>query len=130
MNTKTSKQISKAQSELCKAYSKHLDNMIRPRDVLITEVIESKRWKNKTTGHMVSIFGSVPWVNDADRDNWVMVSVGWTWRHRDGSIGLGKTPAKTRDDAIKEMDRINHEYSQRCHEYDSAMSKAKNEGDR
>lgn len=73
----------------------------------ITEVIESKRWVNKLTKATASIYGSVPWTNDIDRDNWSIELIGWTWKRSDGCIGLGRAPASTYDEALAVMAKVN-----------------------
>jgi len=73
---------------------------------MIKRVIESKRWEH-TTGATASIYGAVPWTDGNDAPNWKVVTVGWTWEHDDGRIGLGRVPAKTKDEALTVQDRIN-----------------------
>ena len=71
----------------------------------VLEVIESKRWKNTETGETASIYGAVPWVGN--QGAWTIESVGWTWRRDDGIIGLGRPPAKTREEAESIMRKVN-----------------------
>lgn len=73
----------------------------------IIEVIESKAWKNKRTGATVSIYGAVPYFSEAEKADWEVVTRGFTWRSSDGTIGLGRAPAATRDEAEAVMNRIN-----------------------
>lgn len=73
----------------------------------VLEVIESKRWRNTKTNATASLYGACPWTSDADKQAWVLEVVGWTWRNADGTIGLGRVPAKTREEALDVMARIN-----------------------
>lgn len=45
--------------------------------------------------------------NDADRPQWTLETIGWTWKRADGCIGLGRAPAKTLDEALAVMARVN-----------------------
>lgn len=64
------------------------------------EVIESKRWQH-SDGRTASIYGALPWVSEADRAGWQVVTVGWTVRNPiNGQVGIGRPPCKTRDEAI------------------------------
>lgn len=74
----------------------------------VLEVIESKCWKHKVTGQTVSIYGAVPYVNETEKQNWEIVSRGFTWRLDNGTIGLGRMPTKTRDEALEVMNKINN----------------------
>jgi hypothetical protein len=73
----------------------------------VLEVIESKVWVNKKTGLRVSPYGACPWTSEADRINWTLETVGYTWRNDNGTIGLGRVPAKTREEAIEVMEKVN-----------------------
>lgn len=73
----------------------------------IIEVIESKRWKNTVTGATASIYGAVPYTSEADKGRWVVETVGYTWRREDGTVGLGRVPAKTLEEALAVMERVN-----------------------
>ena len=74
----------------------------------ITEVIPSRHWINSRTGQRVSIYGAVPYHSDKDKAEWSIKAVGWTWRRRDGTIGLGRPAAKTYEEAVALMNRINN----------------------
>lgn len=74
----------------------------------ILEVIESKHWINKVTGQTASIYGSVPYFSESDKANWSIEVRGYTWLCKDGTIGLGRQPAKTRAEALEVMDRVNN----------------------
>ena len=73
----------------------------------IKKVIEAKHWINKVTGQTASVYGAIPYTSLADKNNWEIATVGWTWVRSDGCIGLGRTPAKTKLEAIDIMNRIN-----------------------
>ena len=73
----------------------------------IIKIIESKKWKNKLTGQYVSIYGSIPWVNDEEKSQWEIISVGFTWQLDNGTTGLGRIPAKTMSEAIEVMNNFN-----------------------
>lgn len=73
----------------------------------ITEVIPSKHWKNTKTGATASIYGAAPYVSDADAVNWEVVVSGWSWRLDNGTVGLGRQPVKTYEEAVEVMDRFN-----------------------
>ena len=75
----------------------------------IIEVIESRAWKHKKTGATASIYGSVPWCNDLEKENWEIVSRGWTWRLDNGTVGFGRMPEKTREAALEFMNQFNIE---------------------
>lgn len=73
----------------------------------ILEVIESKRWKNVKNGCTASIYGACPYTNDAEKQDWIIEVVGYTWRLDNGTVGLGRIPAKTREEALAVMDKFN-----------------------
>lgn len=63
------------------------------------DVIPSRRWQ-RDDGRTASVYGSVPWVSDSERDRWSMVNVGWTVRdNQRGTIGVGRAPWATREEA-------------------------------
>lgn len=74
----------------------------------ILEVIESRRWRNITTGDTASLYGAVPYTSESDKPNWIVETVGWTWRNDNGTIGLGRVPAKTREEALEVMESVNN----------------------
>lgn len=74
----------------------------------IINVIESKVLVNKHTGLKVSPYGAVPWTNDAQKNDWELITQGYTWELDNGRIGLGIVPAKTYEEAIVVMDRFNN----------------------
>lgn len=73
----------------------------------IIEIIESKYWFNKKTNQSASIFGAIPWTNEMSRQDWELVSRGFTWRLDNGTTGLGRMPVKTREEAEKIMNEFN-----------------------
>jgi hypothetical protein len=71
------------------------------------EIIESKHWKH-VSGRTASILGAVPYVNAADAENWQIVIAGWTVRdNRSGSVGTGRKPFQTREEAQAFADKFN-----------------------
>lgn len=78
----------------------------------IKRVIPSRRWRHRETGRMVSSRGACPWMTDAERQDWESVVVGWTWQLDDGTIGLGRVPAKTETEALRVMSEINRRHEQ------------------
>ena len=73
----------------------------------VMEVIESKRWVNSVTGQTASIYGAVPYFGEAEKSKWSVQSVGWTWKMENGTIGLGRMPAATREEALQLMNQVN-----------------------
>ena len=63
------------------------------------EVIESKRWRNGATGATASIYGALPWTVEADKANWSCEVVGYTVRMSNGTVGCGRRPWATREEA-------------------------------
>jgi hypothetical protein len=89
----------------------------------VTKVIEAKHWKNKITGATASIYGAVPYMTTAEAEGWEIVSCGWTWENSNGTVGLGRVPAKTYEEAVTVMNRINGKfgctYCRKEHPYDA-----------
>lgn len=71
------------------------------------EVIPSRRWVH-TSGRQASPYGAVPWTSEADRENWTMETVGWTIQHPDGTIGIGRQPFTTKEEAQAWVDKNPH----------------------
>lgn len=75
------------------------------------EVIEARRWKHTgnaaqpATGRTASVYGSVPWVSEADRSAWTLEVVGYTIKHPDGTVGIGRPPFATREEAQAWVDK-------------------------
>ncbi len=72
----------------------------------ILKVIESRHWVH-ATGSTASIYGAVPWTDGTDRAHWSVETHGWTWLCFNGTIGLGRKPTETREEAIEIMNRVN-----------------------
>ena len=73
----------------------------------VTKIIEARQWRNIATKQTASIYGAVPYTNEKDKANWIMENVGFTWVNSNGTIGLGRMPAKTMQEAIEVMERVN-----------------------
>lgn len=72
----------------------------------ILEVIPSTRYRNTVTGRSASIYGACPW-SSKDEADWMVETSGFTWRCANGTIGLGRVPAATREEAVEVMNRVN-----------------------
>jgi len=73
---------------------------------MITEIIEAKHYLH-TSGRTASIYGAAPWTTESDKANWSVKTTGFTWRKDDGTVGLGRVPAKTMEEAVEVMNRVN-----------------------
>lgn len=73
----------------------------------VIEIVESKHWKNLVTGQTASPYGACPWVSDSDKRNWKLVVRGYTWKNSNGTVGLGRQPAKTYEEAVEVMNNVN-----------------------
>ncbi len=75
---------------------------------MVLRVIPSRLWVSKD-GRTASVYGSLPWTGrPGDRkEDWEMKEVGWTWENADGTVGLGRVPARTREEAEEVMARVN-----------------------
>ncbi len=73
----------------------------------IIEVVEARRWRNVETGVTASIYGACPWWSAAKRQQWIMETIGWTWRLDNGTVGRGRPPVATRQEAIAIMKQLN-----------------------
>jgi hypothetical protein len=71
----------------------------------ILDIIESKHWLNTETGQTASIYGAVPWIGE--QGPWQIVVRGYTWRLDNGTVGLGRQPAKTKTEALEVMKQFN-----------------------
>ena len=74
---------------------------------IIESVIPARVLRHKTSGRVVSPYGAVPWHGEVERDEWELIDRGWTWRLHDGTIGLGRKPAATREEALLVMLQVN-----------------------
>jgi hypothetical protein len=69
-------------------------------------VIESRQWRH-ASGRTASIYGACPWVAEADRPNWEIVSRGWTVRNPyTGQVGACRQPFATRAEAEAFAERV------------------------
>lgn len=73
----------------------------------VIEVIASRVWINRKTGQRVSPYGACPWASRLERADWEMFTVGFTWALDNGTIGLGRVPAKTMEEAVAVMRQVN-----------------------
>lgn len=62
------------------------------------KIIKSKVWYDKKTGFKCSIYGCRPYKSD----NWKLLETGYTTKNDNGTVGNGKKPFKTLDDAIRQ----------------------------
>lgn len=59
------------------------------------DIIESKRWVCDD-GRTASVYGSVPWLSDTERETWRIQIVGYTVQHKKtGTVGIGRQPWQT-----------------------------------
>lgn len=72
----------------------------------IVRVIEARQWRGQM-GRTASVYGANPWTCESDRKLWALARVGWTWECSDGTVGLGRAPVATREEAQAIMDRVN-----------------------
>ncbi len=77
------------------------------------EVIESRVWR-RDDGRTASIYGALPYHGEAEKAHWTIVSRGWTIRdNNDNTVGLGRVPFKTIEEAQEYCQRLNDRYYQR-----------------
>lgn len=70
------------------------------------QVIEAKVWR-RDDGAQASSYGACPWVSEAERPRWTLVSVGWTLRNpASGQVGIGRPPCATRAEAQALADKL------------------------
>ena len=70
------------------------------------EVIPSRAWV-RDDGRSASIYGAVPWVADAERPRWSIVSKGWTVRNPlTGQVGIGRPACLTHAEAVELAARL------------------------
>jgi hypothetical protein len=75
----------------------------------IIDVIPARIWYNKKTGVTASIYGSAPWVSSGEKKDWRILRRGYTWKWENGTVGLGRTPATTLEEAVEIMRKVNGE---------------------
>jgi len=76
----------------------------------IANVTPARVWKHKS-GRTASIYGACPWYNEAQKAEWTLVQVGWTWELSNGTVGLGRVPAKTLEEAEAVMATFNARFA-------------------
>lgn len=56
-----------------------------------------------------SLYGACPWDGQPgnQRIDWTIETSGWTWENSNGTIGLGRVPAATREEAEEIMRKVN-----------------------
>jgi hypothetical protein len=81
------------------------------------EVIPSRHWRHRS-GATASPYGAVPWTGaPGDREeDWQMETSGWTIQWEDGTVGIGRMPSPTREEAEAwlEQDRARREGARRA----------------
>lgn len=73
----------------------------------VLQVIPSRKWVH-VSGRTASLFGAVPYMSESEKPDWSIETAGWTWKMDNGTIGLGRVPAKTEAEAIEVMNAINN----------------------
>jgi hypothetical protein len=84
------------------------------------EAIESKVWRS-ATGRTVSIYGALPWFSEAQKqaEGWTLVVTGFTVRNlSDGTVGIGRVPWKTLEEAQAWIARVEEEARTNYFDYD------------
>jgi len=71
------------------------------------EVIPYRLWV-RDDGAKASVYGSVPWTSDAERERWAMETRGWTIRDNlSNTIGLGRPPFDSQTEAESFAEKLN-----------------------
>lgn len=73
----------------------------------VIRVLPYTFWRHKISGRTASICGAHPACSNAERDQWELVTEGYTWETDQGTYGLGRVPAKTLEEAEAVMRRFN-----------------------
>lgn len=67
--------------------------------------VPAVRWVHGPSGRQASVYGAVPWVSQAEKDEWKTECRGWTWRlvdcHGSVTFGLGRTPVESYREALR-----------------------------
>jgi hypothetical protein len=71
------------------------------------EVVEARQWRHRS-GRTASVYGSTPWLSESDRSSWDLEVVGYTVKHPDGTVGLGRPPFASKDEAQAWIDANPH----------------------
>ncbi len=74
----------------------------------VVEIVPSRRWRHKS-GRAASVHGACPWTGRAGdtREDWTLEVSGWTWLMSNGTVGLGRVPATTYEEAETIMRKVN-----------------------
>ena len=75
----------------------------------IVGVLPARHWRHKGDGRTASLYGSIPWsgARGNTEADWEIVTSGWTWENANGTIGLGRVPADTKEEAEEIMRKVN-----------------------
>jgi hypothetical protein len=73
----------------------------------IIKVIEFWVLVNTRTGELASLYGAPPWRTEGERAEWALALAGFTWQRANGSVGLDRAPAETREQAEGIMAEFN-----------------------
>lgn len=88
------------------------------------EVIPSRIWRHRS-GAGASPYGAVPWTGAPGnrKEDWHMEDMGWTIQWSDGTVGIGRQPFTSKDDAedwlrrheerLSEARKIQEKYARR-----------------
>ena len=68
------------------------------------KVVPARVWSNILTGATASVRGAVPYLSDAQKDDWVIKTVGFSIQNDDGTIGQGRPPYPTAEAAQAAID--------------------------
>ena len=70
------------------------------RATTLPTIVESFSWIHRTTGQRVSPFGACPWVREQDAKDWELLSTGYAFQSKDGTVcSPGGRHCATRADA-------------------------------
>lgn len=87
-------------------------------------VIPNTFYRHKSSGRKASFYGAGPWASAAEKDQWEIVTDGFTWKDDwSGTIGLSRPPAATKEDAESIAHAINAARAQWAEE-SAALRKA------
>lgn len=77
------------------------------------EVTEAIVWRH-SNGGTASPYGACPWTNDNDKPNWRLEIAGYTLLDASsGTVGIGRVPFATRDEAQALADKLNAKSAER-----------------
>lgn len=74
------------------------------------EIVPSRFWKNKITGSTASLYGAVPYTNEADRQNWEIVSNGFVWKDRKTNTYHGQS-GQTELQVAERLSRFTNDFA-------------------